>query len=59
MRENSINKDWISIAGLTDIVISILGSSHNKGVKRKILVTLKGVVEGHTRNKVSIILRHI
>jgi hypothetical protein len=52
MRENSINKDWISIGGLTDIIISILGSSHNKDVKRKILITLKDVVEGHARNKV-------
>lgn len=49
--ENSINKDWISIGGLTDIIISILGSSHNKDVKRKILITLKDVVEGHARNK--------
>ncbi|XP_065868299.1 U-box domain-containing protein 43-like [Euphorbia lathyris] len=51
MRENSINKDWVSIGGLTDIVISILGSSHNKDIKRNILVTLKDIVEGHTRNK--------
>lgn len=52
MRESSINKDWISIGGLTDIIVSILGSSHNKDVKRKILITLKDVVEGHARNKV-------
>ncbi|CAL8989791.1 unnamed protein product [Prunus brigantina] len=26
MRENSINKDWISIEGLTDIIIRILGN---------------------------------
>ncbi|KAJ4847106.1 hypothetical protein Tsubulata_040640 [Turnera subulata] len=51
MRENSINKDWISIGGLTDIGISILGNSHNKHVKRKILVTLKDIAEGHSRNK--------
>ncbi|KAG5236636.1 U-box domain-containing protein [Salix suchowensis] len=51
MRENSINKDWISIGGLTDIVISILGTSHNKDEKRKILVTLKELVKGHVKNK--------
>lgn len=51
MRENSINKDWISIGGLTDIIISILGTSHNKDEKRKILVTLKDLVKGHVRNK--------
>lgn len=53
MRENSINKDWVSIGGITDIIVSILGNTHNKDVKRKILVTLKDVVEGHARNKVS------
>lgn len=52
VRESSINKDWISIGGLTDIIISILGSSHNKDVRRKILITLKHLVEGHARNKV-------
>lgn len=52
MRDNSINKDWISIGGLTDIIISILERSRNKDVKRKILITLKDIVEGHARNKV-------
>ncbi|KAA8527687.1 hypothetical protein F0562_035444 [Nyssa sinensis] len=51
MRENSINKDWISIGGLTDIIVDILGSSHNKDVKRKILITLKNIVQEHARNK--------
>ncbi|XVF38324.1 hypothetical protein REPUB_Repub20aG0091600 [Reevesia pubescens] len=51
IRENSINKDWISIGGLTDYIISILGSSHNREVKKKILITLKDMVEGHARNK--------
>ncbi|KAJ9189917.1 hypothetical protein P3X46_001165 [Hevea brasiliensis] len=55
MRENSINKDWVSIGGLTDIIISILGSSHNKDVKRKILVTLKDIAEGHAKNKEKLI----
>lgn len=50
--ESSINKDWVSIGGLTDRVINILGSSHNRDVKRKILITLKDIVEGHARNKV-------
>ncbi|XP_050119240.1 U-box domain-containing protein 43-like isoform X2 [Malus sylvestris] len=51
MTENSINKDWIAIEGLTDIIISILGNSHNREVKRKILITLKDIVQGHARNK--------
>ncbi|GKV48393.1 hypothetical protein SLEP1_g55217 [Rubroshorea leprosula] len=55
MRENSINKDWISIGGLTDIIISVLGNSRNREVKRKILITLKDIVEGHTRNKEKVI----
>ncbi|ONI26449.1 hypothetical protein PRUPE_1G025700 [Prunus persica] len=55
MRENSINKDWIMIEGLTDIIISILGNSHNRDVKRKILITLKDIVEGHARNKEKVV----
>ncbi|CAI0465656.1 unnamed protein product [Linum tenue] len=51
LRENSINKDWISIGGLTDDVIQILGRFHSEDVKRKILVALKDIVEGHCRNK--------
>ncbi|KAL5542088.1 hypothetical protein UlMin_009798 [Ulmus minor] len=51
MRENSINKDWIYVEGLPDIIIDILGSSHNKHVKKIILSTLKVFVEGHARNK--------
>lgn len=55
IRENSINKDWITIGGLTAIIVSILGSSHNKDVKRNILITLKYVVEGHARNKEKVV----
>ncbi|MBA0801345.1 hypothetical protein Gohar_011717 [Gossypium harknessii] len=55
IRENSINKDWISIGGLTDKIISILGSSHNREVRKKILITLKDRVEGHARNKEKVI----
>lgn len=51
IRENSINKDWISVGGLTDIILSILGSSHNKDVKRNILITLRDIIKGHVRNK--------
>ncbi|KAI5397387.1 hypothetical protein KIW84_063268 [Lathyrus oleraceus] len=51
IKENSINKDWISIGELTDIIISILGNSYSIDVKMKILITLKGAVEGHARNK--------
>lgn len=53
IRENSINKDWISIGELTDIIISILGNSDSADLKMKILITLKDAVEGHARNKVS------
>ncbi|GAU41767.1 hypothetical protein TSUD_13680 [Trifolium subterraneum] len=51
IRENSINKDWISIGELTDTIISILGNSDSSDVKMKILITLKDAVEGHARNK--------
>ncbi|EXB44184.1 Putative U-box domain-containing protein 42 [Morus notabilis] len=55
IREDSINKDWISIEELPYMIISILGDSHNRNVKRKILITLNDFVEGHTRNKDQII----
>ncbi|XP_057960230.1 U-box domain-containing protein 43-like [Malania oleifera] len=55
IRENPVNKDWLSIGGLTDIIISILGSSHNKDLKRKILITLTGIIEGHARNKDNVV----
>ncbi|KAK1390625.1 hypothetical protein POM88_018803 [Heracleum sosnowskyi] len=32
MRENSINKYWITIGGLTEIIISVLGETDNEGV---------------------------
>lgn len=53
MREGSINRDWVSIGGLIDIAIDILGNSRNRDVKRQALVTLRDAVEGHARNKVS------
>ncbi|KAK4773225.1 hypothetical protein SAY87_028244 [Trapa incisa] len=55
MKEDSINKDWVSIGGLIDIAIDILGNSRNKEVKRQALVTLKDAVEGHARNKEQVI----
>lgn len=55
LKENSINKDWISIGGVTDVVLTILGDSRNSDVKRKILINLKIVVEGHLRNKEKVI----
>ncbi|OWM87830.1 hypothetical protein CDL15_Pgr019414 [Punica granatum] len=55
MREDSVNKDWVSIGGLIDTTIDILGSSHNKDVKKEVLVTLKDAVEGHARNKEQVI----
>lgn len=51
IRENSINKDWITIAGLTHLILSILESTHNNGVRKEILLTLKDIVQGHARNK--------
>lgn len=56
MRENSINKDWISIEGLMDIMVSILQISHNKDVKKVILITLKSFVEGNALNKVRVFI---
>lgn len=53
IREDSVNKDWVSIGGLIDIAIDVLGNSHNKDVKRQALVTLKDAVEGNARNKVT------
>ncbi|XP_050889820.1 uncharacterized protein LOC127095130 [Lathyrus oleraceus] len=55
IKENSINKDWISIGELTDIIISILENSDSIDVKMKILITLKGAVEGHARNKEKVV----
>ncbi|PWA91393.1 zinc finger, RING/FYVE/PHD-type, Armadillo-type fold protein [Artemisia annua] len=51
IKENSINKDWISIGGLTELLVNILPRLHNQQVKTEVLVTLKNVVEGHARNK--------
>ncbi|KAL2323766.1 hypothetical protein Fmac_028145 [Flemingia macrophylla] len=55
IRENSINQDWISIGELTDIIMSILGTSDSRDMKMKILVTLKDVVEGHAGNKEKVV----
>lgn len=52
IKENSINKDWVSIGGLTELLINILPNLHNQQVKTEVLITLKYAVEGHTRNKV-------
>ncbi|CAN1841307.1 U-box domain-containing protein 43 [Linum perenne] len=51
LRENTINKYWVSIGGLTDHVTKILGCCHNKDLKRKLLVTMKEIIEGNARNK--------
>ncbi|KAF9604619.1 hypothetical protein IFM89_008885 [Coptis chinensis] len=53
--ENPITKDWISIEGLIDICLSILGRSPNKDIKRRILEVLKGAVDGHKINKENVI----
>ncbi|XAR57313.1 Ubiquitin--protein ligase [Bertholletia excelsa] len=49
--ENPINKDWISIGGLTDDIISILRSSCSTNVKQQVLIILKHATEGNSRNK--------
>ncbi|XP_068634955.1 U-box domain-containing protein 43-like [Aristolochia californica] len=51
IRENPINKDWVAIEGILDIVVDLLGKSHNKDVKRGVLVTLMALVKEHGRNK--------
>ncbi|KAL7610351.1 hypothetical protein Lser_V15G14066 [Lactuca serriola] len=51
MKENVINKDWISIGGVTKLLIEILPNLCNSQVKTDVLVTLKDAVEGHSRNK--------
>ncbi|KAI5421597.1 hypothetical protein KIW84_045139 [Lathyrus oleraceus] len=55
IKKNSINKDWISIGELIDMIISILGNSDSIDVKMKILITWKGVVQGHARNKEKVV----
>lgn len=49
--ENSINKDWLSIGGLMDVSVAMLGSTLAEAVKKKLLVTLKYIIDGHARNK--------
>lgn len=49
--ENSINKDWISIGGLTNIAITMLDSTLTEAVRKKLLVTLMDIIDGHARNK--------
>ncbi|KAG9451899.1 hypothetical protein H6P81_004803 [Aristolochia fimbriata] len=49
--ENPINKDWVAIEGILDIVVEVLEKSHNKDVKQGVLVTLMALVKGHGRNK--------
>ncbi|PIM98660.1 Ubiquitin--protein ligase [Handroanthus impetiginosus] len=58
VRVNSINKDWISIGGLTDVAVNMIGSSLNEGVKKKLLMTLKDIMDGHARNKEIFIENH-
>lgn len=53
IKENPINRDWVAFEGIIDILVVLLGSSHNRGVKGWVLVTLRVVVEGHAWNKVS------
>ncbi|KAJ8627123.1 hypothetical protein MRB53_020430 [Persea americana] len=49
--ENPINRDWVAFGGIINILVPLLGSLHNRKVKIWALVTLRVVVEGHSRNK--------
>ncbi|KAL3359629.1 hypothetical protein AABB24_016258 [Solanum stoloniferum] len=51
MKANSINKEWVTIGGLTEVVISKLGMLRNGYLQDKVMITLKDVVDGHARNK--------
>ncbi|XP_077248035.1 U-box domain-containing protein 43-like [Tasmannia lanceolata] len=51
IKENSINKDWIAFGGIIDIIVPLLGTAHNKEVKRRMLITLRTIVVEHSRNK--------
>ncbi|KAM0943995.1 putative adaptor protein Cbl domain superfamily [Dioscorea sansibarensis] len=51
IKENKVNKDWIAIDGLTEMILSFIGTSHNKNLKSKALVTLLAITEQHERNK--------
>ncbi|KAL3328963.1 hypothetical protein AABB24_036202 [Solanum stoloniferum] len=51
MKANWINKEWVTIGGLTEIVISKLGMLHSGYLQDKVMITLKDVVDGHARNK--------
>ncbi|KAK4732464.1 hypothetical protein R3W88_025452 [Solanum pinnatisectum] len=51
MKANWINKEWVTIGGLTEIVISKLGMLRNGYLQDKVMITLKDVVDGHARNK--------
>lgn len=51
VRENSINQEWITIEGLTEIMVSLVAHLPNGDVGAKLLSTLKNVVEGNSRNK--------
>lgn len=53
MKANSINKEWVTIGGLTEIVISKLGRLLRGYLQDKAMITLKDVVDGNARNKVS------
>lgn len=55
LRENPINKDWIFIAGLTDNLISLLGSSNTSIVKKNVLINLKNILEGNQRYKEKVV----
>lgn len=54
IKENSINKDWISIGGLTEILVSTIGPLHNEDVNIQKMNMLKDIVEGNARNKVGL-----
>ncbi|KAL7081166.1 hypothetical protein ACP275_14G022400 [Erythranthe tilingii] len=59
VREDSVNKDWVSIGGLTDLAVAMIGGGVvSEDVENKLLVTLKEIIDGHERNKAIFIENH-
>ncbi|CDO99139.1 unnamed protein product [Coffea canephora] len=51
IKESSINKDWISIGGLTEILVSIISPLHDDDANIHQINALNDIVEGNERNK--------
>ncbi|KAJ0981565.1 hypothetical protein J5N97_009820 [Dioscorea zingiberensis] len=51
INENKVNKDWIAIEGLIEIILSFIGTGHSVDLKSNALYTLLAITEHHERNK--------